>query len=214
MVSTLVARFAASSGRSRLPQRAGTRPPVLDFAATRSFNRRAQITAVSVCTQLSSLWAALVNEAQPEPKLPIECELTYSDWTCSTKVRPDTRSSMWSARSPAIVPGCAVGLRTGTGAGLADLPGALGPQQGAAAMSNWAWKSLHRRRSRCGYRPLASRAPEPPIPALLLPALPALCTATRRFLRFAATTTPVRSPCCRKTDGHLKVVPNACRTAA
>ncbi len=138
----------------------------------RSFNRRPQSLPVNVCTQLSSLWAALEEGSQPEPKS-TECELTYSDWTVLNESPSGYAIVHVVGEVTGIVAGCAVGLRTGAGAGW------------QICLVRWA-RSKSSSHVEMGLEVLApsarpvriqalnNRNPEPPIPALLLPALPSL----------------------------------------
>lgn len=138
----------------------------------RGFNRRPQALRVEVCTQLSTLWAALEGNSQQEPQCS-DCELIFSDWTLLNESPSGYAIVHVVGEVTGIVPGCAVGLRTGAGAAW------------QICLVRWA-------RSKSGdhvklglevlapsaqpirIQALASRNPEPPIPALLLPALPGL----------------------------------------
>jgi len=138
----------------------------------RSFNRRPQALRVEVCTQLSTLWAALEADSQQEPTSS-NCELTYSDWTLINESPSGYAIIHVLGEVTGIVPGCAVGLRTGTGAAW------------QICLVRWA-RSKSNNHVELGLEVLApsakpiriqaltSRNPEPPIPALLLPALPGL----------------------------------------
>jgi hypothetical protein len=138
----------------------------------RSFNRRPQTLPVEVCTQLSTLWTALGSDSQLEPSSN-ECELTYSDWTLLNEGPAGYAIVHVVGEVTGIVPGCAVGLRTGAGAGW------------QICLVRWA-RSKSSSHVELGLEVLApsampvriqaltSRHPEPPIPALLLPALPSL----------------------------------------
>lgn len=138
----------------------------------RSFNRRPQNLRVEVCTQLSTLWTALEPEAKQEPAS-TDCELTYSDWTMRNESPSGYAIVHVVGEVAGIVPGCAVGLRTGTGAAW------------QICLVRWA-RSENARHVELGLEVLApsatpvriqalgGRTPEPPIPALLLPALPGL----------------------------------------
>jgi hypothetical protein len=138
----------------------------------RSFNRRAHALKVSVCTQLSTLWTALEGDLQQEP-MASECELTYSDWTLLNESPSGYAILHVVGEVSGIVPGCAVGLRTGAGAAW------------QICLVRWA-RSKSSSHLELGLEVLAPSAkpvriqsmsprnPEPPVPALLLPALPAL----------------------------------------
>lgn len=138
----------------------------------RSFNRRAQSLPVEVCTQLSTLWTSLESGSRQEPKSS-NCELTYSDWTLLNEGPSGYAIVHVVGEVTGIVPGCAVGLRTGAGAAW------------QICLVRWA-RSENSSHVELGMEVLApsakpiriqtlsNRKPEPPIPALLLPALPGL----------------------------------------
>ncbi len=138
----------------------------------RNFSRRTQSLNVEVCTQLSSLWAALVSDTQKEPNSDT-CELTYSDWTLLNDGPSGYAIAHVVGEVTGIVAGCAVGLRTGDGAGW------------QICLVRWA-RSKSSSHVEMGLEVLAPsakpvriqtlnrRKPEPPVPALLLPALPNL----------------------------------------
>jgi hypothetical protein len=138
----------------------------------RSFGRRPQALRVEVCTQLSTLWAALKSDAQQEPKS-TDCELVYSDWTLLNESPSGYAVAHVVGEVTGIVPGCAVGLRTGAGAAW------------QICLVRWA-RSKSSSHVELGLEVLApsakpvriqalnSRNPEPPIPALLLPAMPGI----------------------------------------
>jgi hypothetical protein len=139
----------------------------------RNFNRRTQSLAVDVCTQLSSLWAALVSDRQKDEPKSSTCELTYSDWTVLNEGPSGYAIVHVVGEVTGIVAGCAVGLRTGEGAGW------------QICLVRWA-RSKNSSHVEMGLeviapsakpvriQTLSSRNPEPPIPALLLPALASL----------------------------------------
>lgn len=138
----------------------------------RNFSRRAQSLNVDVCTQLSSLWAALVSDAQQEPKSNA-CELTYSDWTVLNEGPSGYAIVHVIGEVTGIVAGCAVGLRTGASAGWqiclvrwARSKGSSHVEMGLEVIAPSA-KPVR-------IQALTGRNPELPIPALLLPALPNL----------------------------------------
>jgi hypothetical protein len=138
----------------------------------RSFNRRPQALRVQVCTQLSTLWNALKTDAQEEPTSS-DCELTYSDWTMLNESPSGYAIVHVVGEVTGIVPGCAVGLRTGAGAAWqiclvrwARSKNSSHVELGLEVLSPSA-KPIR-------IQALTSRNPEPPIPALLLPALPGL----------------------------------------
>ncbi|MDK9704048.1 MAG: hypothetical protein OEL20_13005 [Sulfuritalea sp.] len=138
----------------------------------RSFNRRPQALQVEVCTQMSTLWTALDSDSQLEPASR-ECELTYSDWTLLNESPAGYAIVHIVGEVAGIVPGCAVGLRTGAGAAW------------QICLVRWA-RSKSSSHVELGLevvapsakpiriQALSTRNPEPPIPALLLPALASL----------------------------------------
>ncbi|MCX7148811.1 MAG: hypothetical protein NTY05_05280 [Rhodocyclales bacterium] len=138
----------------------------------RSFNRRPQSLPVEVCTQLSTLWTALESGSAQEPESG-DCDLTYSDWTLHNESPLGYAIVHIVGKVTGIVPGCAVGLRTGAGAAW------------QICLVRWA-RSNGSSHIEMGLEVLAPSAqpiriqavttskPEPPIPALLLPALPGL----------------------------------------
>lgn len=138
----------------------------------RSFNRRPQSIPVEVCTQLSSLWTALSNELDAEPNSST-CEMTHSNWTMLNEGPSGYAIAHVVGEVAGIVPGCAVGLRTGAGAVW------------QICLVRWA-RSKHSSHVELGLEVLAPSAtpvriqtlnprnPKPPVPALLLPALPGI----------------------------------------
>jgi hypothetical protein len=138
----------------------------------RSFSRRPQALRVEVCTQLSTLWAALETDSKQEPTS-TDCELTYSDWTLLNESPSGYAVAHVVGEVTGIVPGCAVGLRTGDGAAWqiclvrwARSKGSTHVELGLEVLAPSA-KPVR-------IQALTSRNPEPPIPALLLPALPGI----------------------------------------
>lgn len=138
----------------------------------RSFNRRPQNIPVAVCTQMSSLWTALRGDLPPEPDAS-DCKLTHSEWTLQNEGPSGYAIVHVVGEVTGIVAGCAVGLRTGAGAAW------------QVCLVRWA-RSRNSSHIEMGLevlapaakpvriQTLASRTAEPPIPALLLPALPGL----------------------------------------
>ncbi len=138
----------------------------------RNFNRRPQSLPVEVCTQLSSLWSALTSEAPQEPDASV-CELTYSDWTMLNEGPSGYAIVHVVGAVTGIVAGCAVGLRTGAGAAW------------QICLVRWA-RSRNSSHVELGLevlspsalpvriQALSNRHSEPPVPALLLPALPSI----------------------------------------
>lgn len=169
----------------------------------RSFNRRPQDLTVSVCTQLSSLWTALETASEQEP-LASECVLTYSDWTLLNESPSGYAIVHVVGKVTGIVPGCAVGLRTGAGAAW------------QICLVRWA-RSKSSSHLELGLEVLApsakpvriqtlnNRKPEPPIPALLLPALPAL-NRNEAILAVRCDYNARPFTLLQETDDHLKVV--------
>lgn len=135
----------------------------------RSFNRRPQSNPVEVCTQLSSLWTALENDSKTEPN-PSPCVITHSNWTMLNEGPSGYAIVHVVGEVVGIVPGCAIGLRTGADAAW------------QICLVRWA-RSKSSSHVELGLEVLAPSAtpvriqtlslhnPEPPIPALLLPAL-------------------------------------------
>lgn len=138
----------------------------------RSFNRRPQSWPVEVCTQLSSLWTALDGNSRLNP----DCngpELTSSEWTLLNEGPSGYAIAHVVGTVAGIVPGCAVGLRTDAGTDW------------QICLVRWA-RSKNSSHVELGLEILApsaravriqalhTRKPEPPVPALLLPALPGL----------------------------------------
>ncbi|MDP1609492.1 MAG: hypothetical protein Q8M11_00430 [Sulfuritalea sp.] len=138
----------------------------------RIFNRRAQSLPVEVCTQLSSLWSSLEHDARQQPDA-YACELTYSDWTILNDAPSGYAIVHVVGEVAGIVSGCAVGLRTGSGAAW------------QICLVRWA-RSKSSTQLELGLEVLApsaipvriqaigNRNPSPPVPALLLPPMPSL----------------------------------------
>lgn len=138
----------------------------------RSFTRRAQSLEVEVCTHLSSIWNALVSETVGDQDA-TTCELTYSDWTVLNEGPSGYAIVHVTGAVTGIVPGCAVGLRTGPGAAWqiclvrwARSRNALHVEMGLEVLSPSAQPVRN--------QALNNRLPEASVPALLLPALPAI----------------------------------------
>jgi len=138
----------------------------------RSFNRRAQSLPVEVCTQLSSLWSSLENDSLQDPDSSA-CELTYSDWTVLNDGPSGYAIVHVIGEVTGIVPGCAVGLRTGNGAAwqicLVRWARSKSSSQLELGLEVLAPSAVPVR-----IQTLGNRNPEPPVPALLLPPLPSL----------------------------------------
>ncbi len=138
----------------------------------RRFNRRPQALAVAVRTQISSLWTALEADSRQEPQS-ADTESSCSDWTLLNEGPSGFAIEHHLGAVSGIVPGSAVGLRLGAGAAW------------QICLVRWA-RSRNSKHVELGLEVLApsakpiriqaitSRKPEPPIPALLLPALPGL----------------------------------------
>jgi hypothetical protein len=138
----------------------------------RSFNRRPQSLEIEVCAQLSSLWNALSSEPPSEPAA-ASCELTYSDWTMLNEGPSGYAIVHVVGAVTGIIPGCAVGLRTGAGAAWqiclvrwARSKNSLHVEMGLEVLSPSA--------TPVRIQALNSRHQEPPVAALLLPALPTI----------------------------------------
>ena len=136
----------------------------------RNFNRRPQSLPVEVCTQLSSLWTALQSDSAQEPDSAV-CELTYSDWTVLNEGPTGYAIVHVVGAVTGIVSGGAVGLRTGAGAAWqiclirwARSRSSTHVELGLEVLSPSA-KPVR-------IQALSNRNPEPPVPALLLPAMP------------------------------------------
>jgi hypothetical protein len=138
----------------------------------RSFNRRPQALRVEVCTQLSTLWTALENEVQQEPKS-TDCELTFSDWAMLNESPSGYAIVHVVGEVTGIVPGCAVGLRTGVGAAW-QICLVRWARSKSSTHVELGLEVLAPSASPVRIQALSTRNPEPPIPALLLPALPGL----------------------------------------
>lgn len=136
----------------------------------RNFNRRTQSLNVEVCTQLSSLWAALVSDSQKEPTSDT-CELTYSDWTLLNDGPSGYAIAHVVGEVTGIVAGCAVGLRTGDGAGW-QICLVRWARSKSSSHVEMGLEVLAPSAMPVRIQTLTSRNPEPPVPALLLPALP------------------------------------------
>ncbi len=169
----------------------------------RNFSRRPQTLRVSVCTLLSSLWAALGSEARQEP-VSSECELTYSDWTLINESPSGYAIVHVVGEVAGIVPGCAVGLRTGLGAGwqICLVRWARSKSGGHLELG---LEVLAPSAKPIRIQTLGTRHQEAPIPALLLPALPAL----KREESILATRGDYNArpfTLLQEEDKHLKIV--------
>jgi hypothetical protein len=138
----------------------------------RNFSRRMQSLNVDVCTQLSSLWAALVSDLKNEPKSNA-CELTYSDWTILNDGPSGYAIVHVVGEVTGIVAGCAVGLRTGEGAAW-QICLVRWARSKSSSHVEMGLEVLAPSATPVRIQTLTSRNPEPPVPALLLPALPNL----------------------------------------
>ncbi|KAF0167087.1 MAG: hypothetical protein FD157_249 [Rhodocyclaceae bacterium] len=138
----------------------------------RSYNRRPQALPVEVCTQLSTLWTALGSDSQVEPHSR-ECELTYSDWTLLNEGPAGYAIVHVVGEVTGIVPGCAVGLRTGAGAAW-QICLVRWARSKSSSHVELGLEVLAPSAKPIRIQALTTRNPEPPIPALLLPALPSL----------------------------------------
>jgi hypothetical protein len=169
----------------------------------RSFTRRPQTLRVSVCTQLSSLWAALGSEMQQEP-VASECELTYSDWTLLNESPSGYAIVHVVGEVTGIVPGCAVGLRTGPGAAW-QICLVRWARSKSSSHLELGLEVLAPSAKPIRIQTLASRTQEPPIPALLLPALPAL-HREEAILAVRGDYNARPFTLLQEEDAHLKIV--------
>ena len=138
----------------------------------RSFNRRLQALRVEVCTQLSTLWTALETDFQQEPASS-DCELTYSDWTLLNESPSGYAIVHVVGEVNGIVPGCAVGLRTGTGAAW-QICLVRWARSKSSSHVELGLEVLAPSAKPVRIQTLTSRTTESPIPALLLPAMPGI----------------------------------------
>lgn len=138
----------------------------------RNFSRRTQSLSVNVCTQLSSLWAALVSDPTNEPQSS-SCELTYSDWTIRNEGPSGYAIVHVIGEVSGIVAGCAVGLRTGDGAGWQICLVRWARSQSSSHVE-MGLEVIAPSAKPVRIQTLTNRTSEPPIPALLLPPLPNL----------------------------------------
>lgn len=168
----------------------------------RNFNRRPQSLEVEICTQLSSLWSALTSEPVKEPDATV-CELTYSDWTVLNDSPAGYALVHVVGAATGIVPGCAVGLRTGPGAAWqiclvrwARSRNSMHIEMGLEVMSPSA--------SPVRIQALNHRSSEPPVPALLLPALPNINRA-ESILAGRGDYNARPFTLLQEKDGHLQV---------
>jgi hypothetical protein len=138
----------------------------------RRFNRRPQAQHVEVCTQLSGLWTELESEFRQDPKSS-NSELVRSDWTLINECPTGYGIVHVVGEVTGIVPGCAVGLRTGIGAAwqICLVRWARCKSDGQVELG---LEVLAPSAKPIRIQALTSRNPEPPVPALLLPALPGL----------------------------------------
>ena len=138
----------------------------------RSFHRRQQALPVEVCTQLSTLWTALNSDSQLEPTSS-ECELTYSDWTLLNEGPAGYAIVHIVGEVTGIVSGCAVGLRTGAGASW-QICLVRWARSKSSTHVELGLEVLTPSAKPVRIQTMSNRNPEPPTPALLLPALPSL----------------------------------------
>lgn len=138
----------------------------------RSFNRRPQSVPVEICTQLSSLWSALASAVQQESDSSL-CELTYSDWTVLNEGPSGYAIVHVVGDVSGIVPGCAVGLRTAADAAWQICLVRWARSKGNSPIE-LGLEVLAPSANPIRIQTITNRNPEPPVPALLLPALPQL----------------------------------------
>lgn len=137
----------------------------------RSFGRRPQTLPVEVCTQLSTLWTAV--EAGHQESASSECELTYGDWTLLNESPSGYAVVNVTGKVTGIVPGCAVGLRAGDGVAW-QICLVRWARSKSSSHVELGLEVLAPSATPVRIQALTSRNPEPPIPALLLPALPGI----------------------------------------
>jgi hypothetical protein len=138
----------------------------------RSFNRRPQSLPVEVCTQLSSIWTALKGESEPDPTSSV-CELTYSDWTLLNEGPSGYAIVHVVGAVMGIVPGCAVGLRTGAGAAW-QICLVRWARSRSSSHVELGLEVISPSATPVRIQAIGTRNPEPPVPALLLPAMPSI----------------------------------------
>lgn len=138
----------------------------------RNFNRRSQAIRVQVCTELSTLWTELETHSSGTPTSD-DRELNYSEWTLLNDSPSGYAIVHFGSKLNGISPGCALGFRAVEGA----------PWQ--ICLVRWA-RSKNSTHIELGLEVLAPSAkpiwlqamtssnPEPPVTALLLPALPGI----------------------------------------
>jgi hypothetical protein len=115
------------------------------------------------------LWAALVSDSKKEPSSNT-CELTYSDWTILNESPSGYAIVHVVGKVTGIVAGGAVGLRTGDGAGW-QICLVRWARSKSSSHVEMGLEVLSPSAKPVRIQTLTSRNPEPPVPALLLPAL-------------------------------------------
>jgi hypothetical protein len=127
---------------------------------------------VEVCTQLSSIWTALKGESEPDPTSSV-CELTYSDWTLLNEGPSGYAIVHVVGAVMGIVPGCAVGLRTGAGAAW-QICLVRWARSRSSSHVELGLEVISPSATPVRIQAIGTRNPEPPVPALLLPAMPSI----------------------------------------
>lgn len=138
----------------------------------RGFKRRKHSISVSVCTQLSSLWSALSQGGTSDP-VASECELTFSDWLTLNESPSGYAIVHVVGEVTGIVPGCAIGLRTGVGAPWQICLVRWARSRGSVQLE-LGLEVLAPSASPIRIQTQAPKVQTAPVPALLLPALPGL----------------------------------------
>lgn len=138
----------------------------------RRFHRRPQALPVEVCTQLSTLWTALETDFREEPDSS-EHRLTYSDWLLFNEGPSGYAIAHVEGEFTGIVAGCALGLRTGADAAW-QICLVRWARNNSSNHVELGLEVLAPSVKPVRIQALATRHREPPIPALLLPALPGL----------------------------------------
>lgn len=138
----------------------------------RNFNRRPQSLPVEVCTQLGSIWTALKGESQSDPTASV-CELTYSDWTLLNEGPSGYAIVHVVGAVTGIAPGCAVGLRTGARAAW-QICLVRWARSRSSSHVELGLEVISPSAKPVRIQAIGTRNPEPPVPALLLPAMPSI----------------------------------------
>lgn len=138
----------------------------------RSFNRRDSNLRVEVCTHLSTLWTALGGTGDDAPHV-TTCDLTTSDWTLLNEGPAGYAMVHVEGKVGGLVPGGAVGLRTGEGAAWQICLVRWARSEGSHHVE-LGLEVLAPSAQAVRLQTLNQREAGSPVPALLLPALPSL----------------------------------------